>query len=311
MQRQTCSLRTPMTNFTDRTDPWVRCGVCWELQERCEFIWLVLLALKTNYAHLNATMVNSHCWSSPTKKKRHFTAQEIRTTCRQRQAVNGTETEQNFAEYSCHSGFRLVTSLHENMKANNTLDKNDSTTPTKTAVTWILHTSLLPSTWGNHPGTEVFLIIVIHVLATQRSACYSAESTSLWFHPTAARAKSSCLFILGYFSHRLCAICQVICRSCSGHRFWIQEVFILSNSRYRPSFHYCRTGDYLRQWDQQLRSWIPGWGATPWVQLRSSNSPLQGKPCLFLHICTATRFLGPRSQLGSLNIYIFNTNNKL
>lgn len=43
------------------------------------------------------------------------------------------------------------------MKANNTLDKNDSTAPTERAVTWTCHTPLLPSTWGNHPGVKVFL----------------------------------------------------------------------------------------------------------------------------------------------------------
>jgi len=79
--------------------------------------------------------------------------------------------------------------------------------------------------------------------------------------------------------------------------------FELKRSYYH-SFHYCRTGDYLRKWDSQLGSWIPGWGATPWVQLRSFNSPLQGKHWLFLCICTATRFLGPRSWLGSPNIFL-------
>lgn len=47
--------------------------------------------------------------------------------------------------------------LQENMKANNTLDKNDFTAPTERAVTWTCHTPLLPSTWGNHPGIKVFL----------------------------------------------------------------------------------------------------------------------------------------------------------
>ena len=250
----------------------------WSLLGVAGEVWIHLagvLALKTNDACSNATMDNSHCWSSPTWSKRHFTAQKICTTCRQRQIVNGTETEQNFAEYSCHPGYCQVSVYMKIWK---------QITPLMKITPLLLFKELL----HEHPTPPCFhllkeitqeqryflLITVICVLATQRSACYTAETITPWIHLTAARAKSSCLLILGYF-------CHAIYGSCSGHQFWTQTQLLPFFSLLQDWWLSEKMGLATRLVD----TWVGGnsMGAVKVLQFSSSRQALAFLMYLYSH----------------------------